>query len=120
MKTTLTFLALVTALCGQTADLSAVHKPIVTADYSSLLVGSGAAKADVAIATRYDIVWAADNTAGKLLSVNGITQIVPVPLQGNPNIWLTRQKAPEKPEEITVHVWTADGKKWKAKWEEVK
>lgn len=125
MKTIIMFVALVTGLLGEPATLS---QPLETpgnfdlsrGTSSSSLFIAGGAKADVTITTKYDILWSADNAAGKLLSVNGITQIIQVPLTGNPNIWLARQKAPEKPEEIVVHVWTADGKKWVAKWEEVK
>ncbi len=135
MKIITLFLALATALFGQVADLTAQHKAIEPRDSAattasttdkrtlvtsgSLWIG-GSTKADVTITTRHDIVWSADNAAGKLLSVNGITRIVPVLLTGHSNIWMTRQKAPEKPEEITVNLWTADGKKWVAKWEEVK
>lgn len=117
MKTIIPLLALATALCGQGPTTNEVKQPAL--DYESLFIKSGT-KSDVTITTKYDIVWVAENAAGKLLSVNGITQIVPVPLTGNHNIWLTRHKAPEKPEEIVVHVWTADGRKWVAKWEEVK
>lgn len=127
MKTILTFLALATALCGQVGpkasnllrEDNAAQSAPPAIDWSALRLSTGT-KADVTLTTRYDILWSADNAAGKLLSVSGITQIVPVPLQGNPHLWLTRQKAPEKPEEIEVYVWTADGRKFRAKWEEVK
>lgn len=139
MKTIITFLALATALFGQSAsDYMTLTRAMTVEETRSLAqstttneVKSPAIewgnplftsdkKVDVPITVKYDIIWSADNAAGKLLSVNGITQLVPIPLTGNTNTWLTRKKAPEKPDEIVVHVWTADGKKWKAKWEEVK
>ncbi len=124
MKTITLFLALATALFGQ-APASYDNQPkvdwsqVTSMDAKNLIISSGT-KADVEIIAKYDILLSADNAAGKLLSVNGIKQIVPVPLTGNHNIWLTRQKAPDRPDEITVHLWTADGKKWVARWEEVK
>ena len=56
---------------------------------------------------------------GEILSIEGISS---VRLHNKPERYdnLLRWNAPLKPEDCKITLTTKDGKKWRAKWEEVK
>lgn len=57
----------------------------------------------------------------EILSVRGIETAIDATPQGVPaNVYMPRYLRPKQPDEVKVTLWTADGRKWVAKWEEAK
>lgn len=121
MKTILIFIALAPAALGQTSEAKPKWSPDVSYTSSAAIGLRSAITAK--LIEKYDIVWMSNTDAGKLLSINGLSSIIPVGWSDNStgHVFTAKETSrPEKPEEITAELWTKDGKHWKAKWEEVK
>lgn len=96
MKITLLFLTL---LCGSLLTAADSSKPTVTG--TGLIIDTSKW---ATIATSHSIVWTQAQSTNEILKVTGIETY----------------SRPKKPEDCKVELYTADGKRWVAKWEEVK
>lgn len=117
MKTTLLFLAL---LCGAAAQIEQPSSGTVTATSSGIWIQTSAPSAKVTLAAHYDILWFSHQDAGKLMSINGLPEMIAMPDDNHRFAITSELKRPEKPEEVKIELWTKDGKKWQAEWRQVK
>ena len=60
-----------------------------------------------------------DAAHGEVLAVSGLPCETAYSTD-NRCLWLPRYRRPEKPQDVTVTICTRDGRRWVARWEEVK
>lgn len=113
MKPTLLFLALATALFGQEAEQKKETSPAIAAGTNTSIY----LKAEEKFTTGGITI----NMRPESIEVFAITGIPQVQLSSDLALFQYPQfRRPVKADEVVVHVWTADGKKWRARWEEAK
>jgi hypothetical protein len=108
----LIFLALFPALLGQNQELKI--------DFGSNVSSSMSIKVEPK-ETKSGLLVLGSTESARIFELNGIPTIQFSYPGGGYNFAQNPQyKRPEKPEQVKAELWTADGKKWVAKWEEVK